>query len=176
MCYGDGIGNIVTVHSTLLLIPQIRALSKIIIYIFICIMHFRPIKPGDCSSAESIASAACSWNTPPSPSSVHDQKLVGLDSSLEGCKQIPDDRTWTSLHREAADSRHLGLTPPQGLYASSVRYPDINVRGPGGLTPLHVAVCRSTDFRDSYHDDDKDSEDSAEGSVVSSFLFLKLIP
>ena len=76
------------------------------------------------------------------------------------------------MHREAADSRHLGLTPPQGPYASSSRYPDINVRGPGGLTPLHVAVCRSTDFRDSYHDDDKDSEDSAEGSVVCSLVFV----
>ena len=93
--------------------------------------------------------------------------MVCLDSSLDGCKQIPDDRTWTSLHREAADSRHLGLTPPQGSFASSGRYPDINVRGPGGLTPLHVAVCRSAaDIRDSY-DDDKDSEDSAEGAVVS---------
>ena len=96
---------------------------------------------------------------------------------MEGCKQIPDDRTWTSLHREAADSRHLGLTPPQGPFASSARYPDVNVRGPGGLTPLHVAVCRSTDFRDSYHDEDKDSEDSAEGSVVcpAKFCFYVLI-
>lgn len=97
--------------------------------------------------------------------------MACLDSSLEGCKQIPDDRTWTSLHREAADSRHLGLTPPQGPFASSGRYPDINVRGPGGLTPLHVAVCRSKDFRDSYHDDDKDSEDSAEGAVVCLNIF-----
>ena len=132
----------------------------------------RSLKPGDRSSAESIASAACSWNTPPSPSSsIHDQKLVCLEPSLEGCKQIHDDRTWTSLHREAADSRHLGLTPPQGSFASSGRYPDINVRGPGGLTPLHVAVCRSTDFRDSY-DDDKDSEDSAEGAVVRFILLV----
>ena len=131
------------------------------------------MKISDHSSAESIASASCSWDTPPSPSSIRDQKMVCLDSSLDGCKQIPDDRTWTSLHREAADSRHVGLTPPQGPFVSNGCHPDIDVRGPGGLTPLHVAVCRTTnDFKEIFHDDDKDSEDSAEGAVVSLTNFV----
>ena len=99
---------------------------------------------------------------------------------MDGIKSIEDKREWTVLHKEVADSRHLGLTPPQtGIPDGRYDYRNVDVRGPGGLTPLHVAVCRVGGNYDSYHEDDKDSDDSGDG-VVSIFkrnsLVLNLLP
>jgi Notch-like protein len=78
-----------------------------------------------------------------------------------------DGRHWTPQHINAADIRHpdmLGVqTPPQGEAAFRGEHPanDVNARGPGGLTPLHV-VCKRGDGLDT-----GDLEAYGEGDVES---------
>ena len=48
---------------------------------------------------------------------------------------------------------------------------DVDARGPGGMTALHLASCRGTYGDGSSLDDDKDSDDSG-GAMVSDLLSL----
>lgn len=56
-----------------------------------------------------------------------------------------DDRTWTQKHLDAADVRNPdlhALTPPQGEGDIDPCRMDVDVRGPGGFTPLMLASFR----------------------------------
>lgn len=55
---------------------------------------------------------------------------------------VEDDRGWTQQHMNAADIRNpdlLALIPTHGEAAAP---PDVDVRGPIGMTPLMIASCR----------------------------------
>lgn len=87
-----------------------------------------------------------------------------------------DSRKWTSLHHQAADvtvrNCALALTPPQeGSSERGAPAIDVDARGPGGMTALHLAACRGTYGDGSSLDDDKDSDDSG-GAMVSDLLSL----
>ena len=63
----------------------------------------------------------------------------------------------------------LALTPPQeGSGERGVSNTDVDARGPGGITALHLASCR---VDGGSLDDDKDSDDSG-GAMVSDLLSL----
>lgn len=105
--------------------------------------------------------------TPP-----REAKRVKLDDKLTG----EDSRKWTSLHHQAADvtvrNCVLALTPPQeGSGDRGASAIDVDAKGPGGMTALHLAACRGTYGDGSSLDDDKDSDDSG-GAMVSDLLSL----
>lgn len=116
---------------------------------------------GACADGESSRSDL----TPP-----RESKRVKLENG-------EDSRKWTSLHKQAADvtvrnCASLALTPPQE--GSGDRGPaniDVDARGPGGMTALHLAACRGTYGDGSSLDDDKDSDDSG-GAMVTDLLNL----
>lgn len=119
---------------------------------------------GACADGESSRSDL----TPP-----REAKRVKLDE-----KQIAgeDSRKWTSLHHQAADvtvrNCALALTPPQeGSGERGASAIDVDAKGPGGMTALHLAACRGTYGDGSSLDDDKDSDDSG-GAMVSDLLSL----
>lgn len=100
--------------------------------------------------------------TPP-----RESKRVKLDNG-------EDSRKWTTLHKQAADVRNcaLALTPPQeGSGERGAPGVDVDARGPGGMTALHLAACRGTYGDGSSLDDDKDSDDSG-GAITSDLLSL----
>ena len=86
-----------------------------------------------------------------------------------------DQRKWTRLHREVADVNirtctSLALSPPQeGSGERGAAAIDVDARGPGGMTALHLAACRGTYVDGCSLDDDKDSDDSG-GAMVSDLL------
>ena len=115
---------------------------------------------GACADGESSRSDL----TPP-----RESKRVKLDNG-------EDSRKWTTLHKQAADvtvrNCALALTPPQeGSGERGVPGVDVDARGPGGMTALHLASCRGTYGDGSSLDDDKDSDDSG-GAMVSDLLSL----
>ena len=66
----------------------------------------------------------------------------------------------------------LALTPPQdGISERGAVSVDVDARGPGGVTALHLAACRGGYGDGSSLGDDKDSDDSA-GAMVSDLLNL----
>ena len=80
-----------------------------------------------------------------------------------------DSRKWTTLHHQAADvtirNCALALTPSQeGNGERGASAIDVDARGPGGMTALHLAACRGT-YGDS------SSLDSG-GAMVSDLLSL----
>lgn len=113
---------------------------------------------GACADGESSRSDL----TPP-----RESKRVKLENG-------EDPRKWTSLHKQAADVtvRNCALTPPQeGLGERGAAGIDVDARGPGGMTALHLAACRGGYGDGSSLDDDKDSDDSG-GAMVSDLLSL----
>lgn len=65
------------------------------------------------------------------------------ETVVSDCDEERDPRPWTQQHLDAADVRNpdvlLALTPPQGI---DLDHHDVDVRGPGGLTPLMLASFR----------------------------------
>lgn len=121
------------------------------------------IEEGTSASGESSRSDL----TPP-----REAKRVKLDDKHNG----EDSRKWTSLHHQAADvtvrNCSLALTPPQqGNGERGATAIDVDARGPGGMTALHLAACRGMYGDGSSLDDDKDSDDSG-GAMVSDLLSL----
>ena len=89
-----------------------------------------------------------------------------------------DNRQWTQLHREAADvnvrncTALLALTPPQeGDHRRGAAAYEVNAKGPGGFTALHLAACRGNLVDGCSIDDDSNSDDSG-GAMVSDLLSL----
>lgn len=87
-----------------------------------------------------------------------------------------DSRQWTRLHHQVADmtarSCQLALTPPQeGSGERGASAIDVDAKGPGGMTALHLAACRGTYGDGSSLEDDKDSDDSG-AAMVSDLLNL----
>ncbi|GIY72361.1 neurogenic locus Notch protein [Caerostris extrusa] len=81
-----------------------------------------------------------------------------------------DPRPWTQQHLDAADVRNpdiLALTPPQGERDMEPGTVDVNVQGPGGLTPLMCASCRGggIDMLE-----DGEDEDGVCGNMVQELL------
>jgi Notch-like protein len=107
------------------------------------------------------------------PSEARDPKRVKLDDDEDikrGGAVEKDTRKWTRLHREAADvnvRNCSSLKPPQECERGAESQ-DVDARGPGGFTALHLASCRGT-LLDGCIDDDKDSDDSG-GVIVSDLL------
>lgn len=115
------------------------------------------------------------------PQEGRQAKRVRLDegqSKIQLDEKGADNRQWTQLHREAADvnvrncTAVLALTPPQegDPQRSSIAY-DVNAKGPGGFTALHLASSRGTPIDGSCVDDDSNSDDSG-GAMVSDLLSL----
>ena len=66
----------------------------------------------------------------------------------------------------------LALTPPQeGSAERGASAIDVDAKGPGGLTALHLAACRGTYGDGSSLEDDKDSDDCG-AAMVSDLLNL----
>ena len=116
---------------------------------------------GACADGESSRSD----RTPP-----REAKRVELDEKhING----EDSCKWTSLHHQVADvtvrNCALALTPPQeGSSERGAPAIDVDARGPGGMTALHLAACRGTYGDGSSLDDDKDSG----SAIVSDLLSL----
>ena len=71
-----------------------------------------------------------------------------------------------------ARSCQLALTPPQeGSGERGASAIDVDAKGPGGMTALHLAACRGTYGDGSSLEDDKDSDDSG-AAMVSDLLNL----
>ncbi|KFM62753.1 Neurogenic locus notch-like protein 2, partial [Stegodyphus mimosarum] len=80
-----------------------------------------------------------------------------------------DPRQWTQQHLDAADVRNpdiLALTPPQGDGDMEPGSVDVNVQGPGGLTPLMLASFRGGGI-DVIEDGD---DDDGSGSMIQDLL------
>ena len=65
-------------------------------------------------------------------------------------------------------SRLAVLTPPQEGQEGNAAQSDVNAVGPGGMTPLMLAVSRGN-YLDGTVDDDKESDDSG-GQVISELI------
>jgi hypothetical protein len=74
-----------------------------------------------------------------------------------------DNRQWTAIHKEVANVNNRTvsslsvLTPPQeGQECTTARQSNVNAVGPGGITPLMLAVTRGNYLDGSYEDDNSD--------------------
>ena len=86
-----------------------------------------------------------------------------------------DNRQWTAIHKEVSNVNNRTvsslsvLTPPQeGQESTRARQCDVNAVGPGGITPLMLAVSRGNYLDGAY--DDENSDDS--GAQVCDIVFI----
>jgi ankyrin repeat protein len=74
-----------------------------------------------------------------------------------------DNRQWTAIHKEVANvnngtvSSLSVLTPPQeGQECATAQNSDVNAVGPGGITPMMLAVSRGNYLDGAYEDENSD--------------------
>uniref|UniRef100_T1IJR3 Notch n=1 Tax=Strigamia maritima TaxID=126957 RepID=T1IJR3_STRMM len=95
----------------------------------------------------------------PSKRMKSEKNDTGYGDSMQSDYDELDPRPWTQQHLDAADVRNpdiLALTPPQGEGEMDPCAVDVDVRGPGGFTPLMLASFRGggLDTGDEVEEDD----------------------